>query len=350
MSAKRRLKNVDVEELSLVDKPAVPQAKFIIAKREEKPGEWWITQEEMKSICPDCAKKMRALRIKKLNARMLKQMPEQMLTGLCDKFGGEEGFRTRCMEGISDEISDKGAFCNFLEDQCHGTWKDKKSKAMHDSYESHRSAIQNAFAALSGPHGSVWLRDFGDDWAVVDVMGKCYKYAILMDESYNVAVDWGSKVEVASAQEWVEVGKMETAKAGRVLSRANFEKVKSAMAALKELMESAGMMEDEEEDDDEEKMEGHQPRSRVKPLPGELPEGAVAKGVLDQAGEMLAKIENDRKAAVDQTILANLQSLGDKLTQLETTQKTLGGRMQDSESAVSQLRQEFKRATGKVET
>lgn len=92
----------------------------------------WITRKQMESICPSCAKTMKRLRLTKVNVAALKQMPDNMLAGLCEKFGGEDGFRTRCMEGISDKIDDAGAFCNWLENECHGTWA-KASMSDHES-------------------------------------------------------------------------------------------------------------------------------------------------------------------------------------------------------------------------
>src|SRR4030095_284277 len=41
--------------------------------------------------------------------------------GLCDRFGGATGFRTRCMESMSGKVEDEGAFCNALKIKCHGS-------------------------------------------------------------------------------------------------------------------------------------------------------------------------------------------------------------------------------------
>jgi len=71
----------------------------------------------METLCPGCAKEMLVLGV---TAVRVKQMPEQMMTALCEKFGAGEGFRTRCMEASFGEFEseDRGAFCNWLEQEC----------------------------------------------------------------------------------------------------------------------------------------------------------------------------------------------------------------------------------------
>lgn len=89
---------------------------------------WWVTWEEMQELCPDCADNMKAMGLDRLNITGLKQMPAAMLEGLCSKFGGADGFRTRCMDS-SIPIDNKGAFCNWLKNECHQTWGRGKSSA-----------------------------------------------------------------------------------------------------------------------------------------------------------------------------------------------------------------------------
>ncbi len=79
-----------------------------------KMTEYWITTEQMRRLCPSCAEKMEAKGFNRIN---LKQMPEHLMESLCEKFGEAEGFRTRCMES-SIPVSDIGAFCNWLKQEC----------------------------------------------------------------------------------------------------------------------------------------------------------------------------------------------------------------------------------------
>jgi hypothetical protein len=142
---RKRVTGLEVHEISLVDRPAVPGAKYIIMKRAkgnaeaiQKGAEQKIPIEVIEKICPPCAAKMRE---KGFKAIVAKQMPPQMLEGLCDSYGAEEGFRTRCMENISG-VDDPGAFCNWLENECHGTFESRakcekcgRAKAFYDDEE-----------------------------------------------------------------------------------------------------------------------------------------------------------------------------------------------------------------------
>lgn len=74
----------------------------------------WVTVQEMRALCPSCADRMRAKGLERVN---LYQMPEQLMQGLCAQFGSAEGFRTRCMDGISG-VDDPAAFCNWLKGEC----------------------------------------------------------------------------------------------------------------------------------------------------------------------------------------------------------------------------------------
>ncbi len=91
-----------------------------------------LTRKDVEQLCPSCAEKMAALnlRVLILGPQAMKQMPEQMLQGLCDKFGAEEGFYTRCVDGISG-VDDPEAFCAWLHEQCTGLWPaEGSSKAL----------------------------------------------------------------------------------------------------------------------------------------------------------------------------------------------------------------------------
>lgn len=89
--------------------------------------ELWVTIEEMLAICPDCAAGMQKAGLKVLNLAGLKEMPAHLLRSLCDKFGADEGFFTRCEAGISSALDDPKAFCAWLHEQCMGKWPGEKS-------------------------------------------------------------------------------------------------------------------------------------------------------------------------------------------------------------------------------
>ena len=88
-----------------------------------------ISVAKMREICPACADKMEAKRMRSLKLDFSQKnfgLSPQALSGLCDHFGDQQGFRTRCMDskGLGEGIGDMGAFCNWLKDQCFGTVKD----------------------------------------------------------------------------------------------------------------------------------------------------------------------------------------------------------------------------------
>jgi hypothetical protein len=57
--------------------------------------------------------------------KLEKQMSEAALEGLCERFGDEDGFFTRCSEASID-VEDQDAFCAWLHHECHGTWPGEK--------------------------------------------------------------------------------------------------------------------------------------------------------------------------------------------------------------------------------
>lgn len=78
--------------------------------------------EQVASLCPPCAEKLKELGVEFISLSV-RQMPEQLLQGLCDKFS-EPGFFSECMESsLGDfEPSEKEAFCAWLHYECLGTW------------------------------------------------------------------------------------------------------------------------------------------------------------------------------------------------------------------------------------
>lgn len=98
-----------------------------------------LTVQQMKEICSSCADEMEKKHISllkfDLNNPRKYQMSPQAMEGLCNKFGDPTGFRTRCMDSTID-VDDKGAFCNWLKEQCHGsvseTSEEEEAKAYAD--------------------------------------------------------------------------------------------------------------------------------------------------------------------------------------------------------------------------
>lgn len=79
-----------------------------------------VSVESIEEVCPSCAKALRARGIK---AIAVKQMSPEALAGMCDKFGADEGFFTRCTESsFGGEISDVDSFCAWLHHECIGKW------------------------------------------------------------------------------------------------------------------------------------------------------------------------------------------------------------------------------------
>ena len=81
----------------------------------------------IKALCPPCAERMEFLGVASLKLDG-KQMPEGMKQGLCDKFGPDEGFFGRCVDGVSSDISDKEAFCAWLHHECLGKWPSESAE------------------------------------------------------------------------------------------------------------------------------------------------------------------------------------------------------------------------------
>ncbi len=85
----------------------------------------WLTRNEMREICPSCADEMV---VHKLNKVKIMNADGEFVfakagfsQGLCEKFGGATGFRTRCMSAMAGNVDDEGAFCNSLKEYCHGS-------------------------------------------------------------------------------------------------------------------------------------------------------------------------------------------------------------------------------------
>ncbi len=92
------------------------------AKVERKKRLLRLNIEQVASLCPPCAEKLKEIGVEfiSLSAR---QMPEQLLQGLCDKFT-EPGFFTECMDASFGDFEPdvKEAFCAWLHHECLGYW------------------------------------------------------------------------------------------------------------------------------------------------------------------------------------------------------------------------------------
>lgn len=90
-----------------------------------------LTIEQVRELCPGCAKIMESRNIKEvaidvlMNSEHFKeaQFPE----GLCERFGGDEGFFTRCAETMAGKVDDEKAFCAALHKQCIGKYPAQES-------------------------------------------------------------------------------------------------------------------------------------------------------------------------------------------------------------------------------
>ena len=99
----------------------------------------WLTVEQMRAICPDCAERMTAANLKSIN---LKQMSDAALQGLCKRAGSEPGFWTSCAGMSWGPIEDTEGFCAWLHFQCVGKWPGEKSAPDGDTLVSFGGAVK----------------------------------------------------------------------------------------------------------------------------------------------------------------------------------------------------------------
>lgn len=170
----KRVTGLRVHEISLVDDPAVPAARFLIVKRRDGgaavAGKTFIPVDVIEKICAPCGAKLRAKGFKAISLDELKKQREFATETFCDKFGAEEGFRTRCMEEMTG-VDEPGAFCNWLENECHGTFE-RRAKAAGKCVKCGHAKIDPKDLALAlkvlkaakdeaCPAGQVWDYDEG---------------------------------------------------------------------------------------------------------------------------------------------------------------------------------------------
>lgn len=90
-----------------------------------------LTLEQVKELCPGCAKIMESRNIKEVEIDALMDSEHfkeaGFSQGLCEKLGGDEGFFTRCAEMMSGKVDDEKAFCAALHKQCIGKYPAQES-------------------------------------------------------------------------------------------------------------------------------------------------------------------------------------------------------------------------------
>ena len=110
-----------------------------IGKLFEEESAVWVTADEMKELCPACAGRMDHANLKAVKVgyyaagvfNFAINLPENTKNALCDKFGDNGGFRTRCMaSSVAKNVDDPGAFCNALKQSCFGSSQGARSYAM----------------------------------------------------------------------------------------------------------------------------------------------------------------------------------------------------------------------------
>jgi len=127
-----------------------------------------LTREEISRFCPPCAKKMAKRGWKRISAEAIYDialasfteqaepfgaMPEQMLAGLCEKYGADPGFFTACEADPPSGIDDPKAFCAALHVACTG-----RTPAEEMEHEDKECSPVMAFAEqqTGEPQGRVW--------------------------------------------------------------------------------------------------------------------------------------------------------------------------------------------------
>lgn len=109
-----------------------------------QPRVFSLSREVVRQICPDCAERMAASYIRELKLQVTENgevlfgdssaLPAEtrmklftgFSQGLCDKFGGDEGFFTRCAGTMEGKVDDEKGFCAALHKFCVGKWPAEK--------------------------------------------------------------------------------------------------------------------------------------------------------------------------------------------------------------------------------
>lgn len=145
-----------------------------------------FTREQIYDLCPDCARDMKDKGIKSVvlevedigigevttayfdeeNAEIQVKNFGGFSKGLCDKFGADEGFFTRCAKTMQGKVDDSKAFCASLHKHCVGKWPgEKKHDEDTDEMETkiielaHSNAIRGVEIFAAGTHNKIEFTD-----------------------------------------------------------------------------------------------------------------------------------------------------------------------------------------------
>lgn len=88
--------------------------------RPETRSEFLLPVALIKEVSPELAGFMESVNTQHISTL---QMPKFLIGGLCEKYGEDKGFITECMGDAGEHFEDGGAFCNWLENECLGTWE-----------------------------------------------------------------------------------------------------------------------------------------------------------------------------------------------------------------------------------
>jgi hypothetical protein len=124
-------------------------------------GPMRITVEQMEQICKPCAERMRRKNFKWVNIERRADgtyaipggMPEEAFRALCEKWGPDEGFRTRCMDsGVAAAVDDVGAFCNALESACRdaGLLSERRPAVAYQAEELRVEQVEGQWCVMRG--------------------------------------------------------------------------------------------------------------------------------------------------------------------------------------------------------
>jgi hypothetical protein len=158
-----------------------------------------LTVEQVRSLCPRCAEEMEARGWREIRAGALLEaallrasddlaaqlggLSPESLAGLCEKWGPDEGFRTRCMDSISraaPDITDPGAFCNAIEQACFETGA-LSQRAPVGSEAALSGALRASARLVGGPLDAEGFR-----WPIVVVEAGPTRIRSSVDESLTV--------------------------------------------------------------------------------------------------------------------------------------------------------------------
>jgi len=201
----------------------------------------WITVEQMQVLCPSCADKMREKGFTKINAR---QMPEQLLSGLCDATGGSFD---ACMEMDFGEFAptDKESFCGWLKGQCGSMTSTDDTRGIPTERDAVWRGAAAAMAALFSPDCGV-----GEETrrAVYNSLERVYRKLDRVPPEYRTTEELQhlGPEDIEGLLLEGELG----IRVGAVLNARNRGDLEQAMALIQGVLERAKKEEPEPEDEE----------------------------------------------------------------------------------------------------